>query len=435
MSNEAGLAILAILLAVYGGIGILLGRWSITMPIAFVIIGVLMGPYVLGLLSITPGSEVIKLLTEATLALLLFADASTIDFGRLRHDISLPGRLLGVGLPMTLVVGAFLTFLLFPGQGWGFAMLVAAILMPTDAALGLAIFNNPNVPVRIRRALNVESGLNDGIATPFVTLFIALAVAEEGATPVSGWVMNALVQISLAVLVGIAVGVLGGLFLGYTHQRQWTSGAPLEFAVLGLALGAYLVSISIGGNGFVSAFIGGIAFGAITRSRLVKSAEYTETTGTLLSLLVWMIFGAFFVVPVALAAFDWRVVVYALLSLTIIRMAPVALALSKLRFRRDTTLLMGWFGPRGLASVVFGLMAVSSLLEGGKEASLLASIVTWTILLSVLAHGFSAQPLAAWYARRLKEAPINAPEFVDVPDVHVRSDVLLSTATRPSKSE
>ncbi len=307
--------------------------------------------------------------------------------------------------------------------------------MPTDAALGLPIFNNPNVPVRIRRALNVESGLNDGIATPFVTLFIALAVAEEGATPVSGWAINALVQIGLAVLVGVAVGVVGGLCLRYTHQRQWTSGAPLQFAVLGLALGAYLGSISIGGNGFVAAFIGGIAFGAITRARLAESAEYTETTGTLLSLLVWTIFGAFFVVPVALAAFDWRVVAYALLSLTVIRMAPVALALIRLRFRRDTVLLMGWFGPRGLASVVFGIMAFNSLVEGGKEASLLASIVTWTILLSVLAHGLSAQPLASWYARRLKTAPTDAPEFVDVPEVQVRSDVLLSTAARPSRSQ
>ena len=435
MSNGAGLALLAILLTVYGGMGILLGRWSITMPIVFVIIGVVIGPYGLGLVSITPGSEVIKILTEMTLALLLFADASTIDFGRLRHDISLPGRLLGAGLPMTLVIGAILAFLLFPGAGWGFALLVAAILMPTDAALGLPIFNNINVPVRIRRALNVESGLNDGIATPFVTLFIALAMAEEGASPVSGWAINALVQIGLAALVGVAVGVVGGLFLRYTHQRQWTSGAPLQFAVLGLALGAYLGSISIGGNGFVAAFIGGITFGAITRARLAESAEFTETSGTLLSLLVWTIFGAFFVVPVALAEFDWRVVVYALLSLTLIRMAPVALALSRLRFRRDTILLMGWFGPRGLASVVFGIMAVNSLLEGGKEASLLASIVIWTILLSVLTHGLSAQPLAAWYPRRLRLAPATAPEFMDVPDVHVRSDVLLSTAARPSKNK
>jgi NhaP-type Na+/H+ or K+/H+ antiporter len=291
------------------------------------------------------------------------------------------------------------------------------------------------VPVRIRRALNVESGLNDGIATPFVTLFIALAVAEEGAAPVSGWLMNAIVQIGLAVVVGVVVGVAGGKFLEYAHRRKWTDGAPLQFAVLGLALGAYLGSVSIGGNGFVAAFVGGIAFGAITRARLAESAEYTETTGTLLSVLVWTVFGAIFVVPAALEVFDWHVLAYAVLSLTLIRIVSVSLAVLNLRLRRDTTLLMGWFGPRGLASVVFGLLAVDSLVAALKEAELLASIVTWTILLSVVVHGLSAKPLAAWYARRLKTAPVDAPELVDVPEVHVRSDVLLSAANIATRSK
>jgi len=428
MTIEAGLAVFAILLVVYGGIGILLGRWSITMPIVFVIIGVLIGPYGLGLLPIKPGEETVKSLTEVTLALLLFADASTLDFSRVRHDISMPARLLGAGLPLTIALGGIVAFFLFPGEGWGFALLVAAILAPTDAALGLPIFTNPNVPVRIRRALNIESGLNDGIATPFVTLFVGLAVAEEGATPVSGWWVSTFTQIGLAVIIGVAVGVVGGKFLEFAHQRKWTYGAPLQFSVLALALGSYLGSITIGGNGFVAAFVAGIAFGAVTHARLAESAEYTETTGTFLSLLVWTIFGAIFVVPAALMVFDWHVLAYALLSLTAIRMLPVALAMFKVNLRRDTVLLMGWFGPRGLASVVFGIMAVDSLAAASKESSLLAAVVAWTILLSVLAHGLSAQPLAAWYARRLKTASAEAPELIDVPEFHGRSDVLLSTA-------
>jgi NhaP-type Na+/H+ or K+/H+ antiporter len=163
---------------------------------------------------------------------------------------------------------------------------------------------------------------------------------------------------------------------------------------------------------------------------LAESADYTETTGTLLSLFVWTIFGAAFVVPAALLAFDWHVVGYAVLSLTLIRMMPVAVSLVGLRFRRDTMGLMGWFGPRGLASVIFGLLAFDSLTGAGKEAGLLASVVAWTILLSVLAHGLSAQPLAAWYARRLKGAPADAPELIDVPEIQVRSDVLLSTTRK-----
>ena len=203
-----------------------------------------------------------------TLALLLFADASTLDFGRVRHDARLPVRLLGVGLPLTIILGAVIALVLFPAQGLGFALLVASILAPTDAALGLPIFTNPNVPIRIRRALNIESGLNDGMATPFVTLFIALAVAEESATLGGGWLTGALIQIGLAVVVGVVVGVVGGKHLSRPCANG--RGAPLQFAVLALALGAYLGSFTLGGNGFVAAFVAGNAFGAATRHELAR---------------------------------------------------------------------------------------------------------------------------------------------------------------------
>jgi NhaP-type Na+/H+ or K+/H+ antiporter len=426
MEIAPGLAIFAIVLALYGGAGVLLGRWSITMPMVFVIIGVLLGPYGWNLVPISPRDDLVRTLAELTLALLLFADASTLDFGRLRHDTHLPLRLLGIGLPLTIAAGGVAAFLLFPERGWGFAMLIGSILAPTDAALGLPIFTNRKVPVRVRRALNVESGLNDGIATPFVTLFVALVVAEEHAMPQGGWLVSALSQIILAIAAGVATGVVGGKLLELAHLRRWTNGAPQQFAVLALALTAYFGSIALGGNGFVAAFVAGLAFGAISRNRLAESVAYTETTGTLLSLLVWTAFGAVFVVPAALLAIEWHVIAYAVLSLTLIRGLPTALSLLGLHFRRDTVGLMGWFGPRGLASVIFGLLAFDALTAASKEADLLASVVTWTILLSVLAHGLSAQPLAAWYARRLKGAPAAAPEFMDVPEIQVRRDVLLN---------
>ncbi len=424
MSLDAGLAIFALLLALYGGVGFLLGRWSITMPMVFVAIGVGLGAYGLALVPIAPDTEVVKRLTEATLAILLFADASTLNFYILRHDAGLPARLLGIGLPLTIALGALVAFVLFPSQGWSFALLVAAILAPTDAALGLPIFTNPRVPVRIRRALNVESGLNDGIATPFVTLFLALAVAEEGASQ-RGWLVGAVEELGIAVLVGIVVGFAGGRLLAAAHRRGWTQGAPLQFAVLALAFGAYLGSVALGGNGFVAAFVGGMAFGVGSRGQLAEAAEYSESTGTLLSVLVWSIFGAVFVVPAALRDFDPRAILYALLSLTLIRMLPVFVALIGQSLRIDTRLLMGWFGPRGLASVVFGLLAVDALGEASQETRLLAAVVTWTILLSVIAHGLSAQPLAAWYARRLTAARGDVPELEDVPELRTRKDVLL----------
>ena len=342
MNIEAGLAIFAILLAAYGGIGILLGRWSITMPMVFVIIGVVLGPYGLGLIPIRPGDEAIRTLTELTLAQLLFADASTIDFGRLRHDAHLPSRLLW--LRTTLDDCARCSSwrgCLFPAQGWGVCVLAGGRHSSPPRHSDCQFFTNPNVPVRIRRALNVESGLNDGIATPFVSLFIALAVAEEHSTPQGVWLVSALTQIVLADIVGRLSAWSAANFSNTLIGASGAYGAPLQFAVLALALTAYLGSGALGGNGFVAAFVAGIAFGAITRARLTESAEYTETTGTLLSLFVWTIFGAAFIVPAALSAFDWRAVGYAVLSLTLIRMLPVAVSLVGLRFRRDTVGLMG----------------------------------------------------------------------------------------------
>ncbi|MBL8148023.1 MAG: cation:proton antiporter [Anaerolineae bacterium] len=412
-----GLLILSLVLVLAGVTGVLLGKWSITMPIIFVAAGAILSAT--GVLTFSPNNEAVRTLTEATLVLLLFADASTLNAKKVREDASLPGRLLGIGLPLTIALGALIAWLFFPADGLGFALLIATILAPTDAALGLPIFVNRSVPVRIRRALNVESGLNDGLATPFITLFIALAVSQEAASQ-GGWLLSALLQILLAAGAGIAVGAIGGKLLVWARARDWTEGAPLQFAVLGLAFAAYLGSIAVGGNGFVAAFVGGISFRWASRGKLTEAAEYTETTGTLLSLFVWVIFGAVFVTPFVFQQFDLKIIVYAVLSLTIIRMIPVYLALRGTGLRSDTRLIMGWFGPRGLASVIFSLMAIEALEGAGKETHLLASIAAWTILLSVLAHGLSAKPLAAWFARRLP-AEADIPERKTLSEIHHRA--------------
>ncbi|MFN8378492.1 MAG: cation:proton antiporter [Anaerolineae bacterium] len=413
---EQGLLILSLVLVLAGAIGVLLGKWSITMPIVFVVVGALL--VTTGVVTITARNETVRALTEVTLVMLLFADASTLNARKVSEDATLPGRLLGIGLPLTIALGAVIAWLFFPSEGIGFALLIATILAPTDAALGLPIFVNRSVPVRIRRALNVESGLNDGLATPFITLFIALAVSQESASQ-SSWLLSALLQILLASGAGIAVGLIGGKLLMWAHARDWTDGAPLQFAVLGLAFAAYLGSLAIGGNGFVAAFVAGITFRWATRGKLSEATEYTETTGTLLSLFVWVIFGAVFVVPFVLQNFDVRVVLLAILSLTLIRMLPVFLALSGTGLRVDTRLIMGWFGPRGLASVIFSLMAIEALEGAGKETHLLASIAAWTILLSVLAHGLSAKPLATWFAHRLPDEA-DIPERMTLSEIHHR---------------
>ena len=174
------------------------------------------------------------------------------------------------------IAGALLAYLMFPEVGWAAAALIATILAPTDAALGLAVVTNKAVPVRIRRALNVESGLNDGIATPLVTLFIAIVAAEEDLAD-TAWGLEALKQIGLAIVAAVVVGYLGGKLLAFANERRWTSEVFDQIAILALALLAYQGSVAIGGNGFIAAFAGGILFGAATRQRLAEPVQFAET--------------------------------------------------------------------------------------------------------------------------------------------------------------
>jgi NhaP-type Na+/H+ or K+/H+ antiporter len=422
-----GFAILAILIVVYAALADKLARWSITMPMVFVVIGIALGASGLGLLPISPDAEASKALTEITLALLLFADASTLRLREVSSDAGLPARLLTIGLLLTIVSGAIVARIMLPQEGLAFACLLGAILAPTDAALGLPIFNNPRVPVRIRRALNIESGLNDGIATPFVLLFLAFATAEEAQAGGTQWLTHAVLEIALAILAAIAVGGAGGWLLSRAARRGWTSGVSKQLAILGLALAAYFGSVAIGGNGFIAAFVGGIVFRAMTRGELIEPTEFTETFGSFLSLLIWGMFGAVLVSAVVPGTKDWRPILYAILSLTVIRMVPVAIALLGTGLRRDTVALMGWFGPRGLASVVFTLIALESFREVGRPEETLIAAATWTILLSVLAHGISALPLSAWYARRLEAAKGEVAELADAPELPPRRRFLTGT--------
>jgi NhaP-type Na+/H+ or K+/H+ antiporter len=409
---STGLAIFLALVVIYGALSVWLGRFSVTMPIIFVIVGALLGPR--GLVS----ASAAELLIEMTLALLLFADASTLAFRQVRDDPGPPARLLLIGMPLIVALGGLIAYGLFPGEGLGFALLLAAILAPTDAALGLPIFNNPRVPVRVRRALNVESGLNDGIATPLVALFTAMALAQE-AHQGGGWLLSALSEIGIGVGAGAAAGLLGGWLFAAAVRRGWTAATGEQIGNLALALCAFWAAKALGGNGFVAAFVGGILFGHATRERLHVATEFTETSGTLLSLFVWTAFGANLVPPL-LQTFAPLALLYALLSLTAIRMIPVAVSMVGTRLRGDTALIMGWFGPRGLASVVFTLMAYEAFHEAGQNSDLLTDTAAWTILLSVVLHGISAVPLANWYARRLGTADPAAPELVEVPELGIR---------------
>lgn len=415
----AGLTTLAVVIVIYTLMASKLDRWLITGPMVFVAAGAMLGPGGLDLLPLSLTHEAVLALTELTLGLLLFSGASTVRLRDVGGDVGLPNRLLFIGMPLTIITGTVLAYLILPGAGWAAAALIATILAPTDAALGLAVVTDKAVPVRIRRALNVESGLNDGIATPFVTLFIAVAVAEEGIGD-QRWGLEALKQIGLAIVAAIVVGYLGGKLLAFARGRGWTSGVSEQIGILGLALLAYQGSVAIGGNGFVAAFAGGILFGAATRRRLAERTQFTETLGLSASFAVWSLFGALFVGELLLHEPSVRPIVYAVLSLTVIRMASVAIALTGTRLRPSTLAFMGWFGPRGLASVVFTLLALEDLADGGGR--LLLEAATWTILLSVLLHGLSATPVAARYGAAIAKAG-DVPEKAPSAEPRIRISV------------
>ena len=281
--------------------------------------------------------------TELTLAALLFADATTVPLRSLKGDAGVPGRLLSVGLLLTLVLGAVVAMLVVPGLSWAEAALIAAVLAPTDAALGMAVVTDKAVPVRVRRALNIESGLNDGIATPFVTVFLAVVVGEttnEGGSPV----LDAIGQIAIAIAVAVVVGVVGGRLLVWATQRAWSSHTSRQLFVLALAFVAYVGAVELGGNGFVSAFVAGLVFGAVDEGNRA-AISFTEDVAMFASLMVWVIFGAYFAGPVLAGDFDASAVVYAVLSLTLVRMVPVAVALLGKGFRSADDRIHGLVRP------------------------------------------------------------------------------------------
>jgi NhaP-type Na+/H+ or K+/H+ antiporter len=414
--DPGALAVVAGCFVLWGVVSARLERLNVSAPIAFVTLGLVVAHKPLSLLDAQVHSSTVRGVAEITLALLLFSDASRVNVRALRVDIALPVRLLGIGLPLTIAAGAACAAALFGGIDLWVAALIGAIVAPTDAALGASIMQDTRVPARIRRVLNVESGLNDGIATPFVNLFIAGAVAEEVAH--AQGVGGAAVDLLIGVGVGVIIGLIGAALLRATQQRGWSAPAFRQFAVLGLALIAYAVTIEAGGNGFVGAFVGGLAFGSITPPADAHIVGFTDDAGEMLSLLVWFLFGAAMIVP-AFEYLMWQDVVFAVLALTLVRMTPVAIALAGAGLDRATVAFVGWFGPRGLASVVFALIAFDSL--DPPDGNRVLAAVTATVVLSVIAHGITAAPLAARYGRHAATLHADLPEHADAPALRTRS--------------
>ncbi|QCB51630.1 sodium:proton antiporter [Rhodococcus sp. PAMC28707] len=368
----------------------------ITAPIVFTVGGLALGVTGSDLIELDYAGEAVKLLAELTLGLVLFVDASRIDFAALRHQLALPARLLAFGLPGTIAVGVAAALMIFDFS-LPEAILLAVILAPTDAALGKAVVTLPSLPTVVRQGLNVESGLNDGICVPIFLVVLAIAHTETGTIGGGAAAVLVLEQIGYGVAAGIVAGVVAGTVLVLAGRRNsidpfWVQIVPVAAAAL-----AYTAAVGVGGSGFIAAFVGGLAFGVIRRRAGGDVSYLIEEFGDLSSAVTFIVYGAVLLGP-ALGSLSWAVLGYAVVSLTVVRMLPVAGAMIGLHARAPTVGFVGWFGPRGLATIVFVILIVEEPHELPHESLLLTTAVI-TIGLSVVAHGLTAAPLAGRYSR------------------------------------
>ena len=376
----------------------------LTMPMLFTAFGWLIGRGGVNIVPMEEERAIIQGIAEFTLILVLFSDASRIRLGALRQGAGLPARMLLIGMPLTILFGTLVAHLVSPDQPWALALLVAAILTPTDAALGQAVVSSPAVPLRLRQAVNVESGLNDGLALP-VVMIAALAASGGGAGGAGAEAPGSLLrfaamQITLGPLAGIAIGHLAARMLDVALARKLATEAWQGIYFLATALLCHLGAEAIGGNGFIAAFIGGLTFGNSLRGPRGFSGEFMEGSGQLLTLLTFLIFGAV-LVPEGLAHASLATVGLALAFLSVVRMLPVWLSLAGAGLDAREKLFLGWSGPRGLASILFALLIVEGRAIAGA-GEVLACVVL-TVLISIVLHGATAHPLAASFGRRPRQ--------------------------------
>jgi len=400
------IVVFVVLVFLYSLVSRRLEHTVITAPIVFTSAGIL-------LILAMPSSQVLDVqrasllkLAELGLVMLLFTDATHINLKTLRSREKLPLRLLSIGMLLTILLGAVAAHLIFPQLSIWEAGILAAILAPTDAGLGQVIVRSPRVPLRIRQSLDVEAGLNDGLAVPFFMFFIAVSrIGTDGAGRVLlNYVFE---QLGMGALVGLTVGLIGGLLLATARRKEWMAESAQQFGLVALPVLSVLACEPVGGSMFIAAYIAGLAVQAGFRDASTHSLEFTEGWGQLFDYFVFFLFGLF--VAIAFRQFSFVHMLYAILSLTVVRMVPVAIALIGTRLNPASILFMGWFGPRGLASIVLGLVYLEEEAHlPGEETIKLAVMVT--VMLSIFIHGFSAFPGIDLYARKVAKLDASAPE-------------------------
>jgi sodium/hydrogen antiporter len=389
------------------------GGTSVTAPMLFVLIGVLLGPEALDGVDVSSTGEPVRTLAEATLAIVLFSDAARIKLSALRREYAIPLRLLGIGLPLTIAFGALLADGLFGEFTLTEALVVAVVLAPTDAALGQAVVTEERLPSRIRQGLNVESGLNDGICVPLLFIVLASAAVESNVASGHHAVTIIAEEIGYGIVGGVTAGLLASAVIAVAGRRGLIAGPWLQVIPVAAAALAYSLAAALGGSGFIAAFLAGGIFGGLVSRESEKAGRLSDEIGDILDGVTFVVFGAVLLGP-TLTDMTWSVAAYAVLSLTLVRMLPVAVAMVRSKARPPTVAFLGWFGPRGLASIVFAVIVVQESQLPNTNTILLVTYAA--VGLSVFAHGLTAAPLADHYVRWYRAHPPDAlPRMESVP--------------------
>jgi NhaP-type Na+/H+ or K+/H+ antiporter len=399
----SGITEISIVLIAFAAVSRRVRGTAITAAILFTGVGFVLGSEVLD--TIGSGLVVgdIRLLAELTLALVLFSDASGLDTRKLSHEAGFPARLLGVGLPLTIVFGSGFALWLFPELLFFEAIVLAVLLAPTDAALGQTVVSDQRLPSRVRQGLNVESGLNDGVCVPLLFAAVAFAELEEAPTFEGEIIIDLIKEVGIALGVGVAVAMAVGFVVTTSKRSGWLEDAWAQVVPMAAAAMAYTATAELGGSGFIAAFVAGLIYGRrVGPATAHSTTRLMEEVGGVLSAVTFFVFGAI-VIGFGVPDLDLTTIVYAVLSLTAVRMVPVALSLIGSGATFPTMAFTGWFGPRGLATIVFMLTIIEESNLPGTDR--IVQVATITVLFSVVAHGASAPWLTDRYVRWFSKQP------------------------------
>jgi sodium/hydrogen antiporter len=353
-----------------------------------------MGLAAADVVSVDAGDRAIIDLIELALILTLFSDGLFVERELLRVHWGPVTRAIVIAMPITLLLLGLAAGAIFPTLSWAEAFLLAAVLTPTDPVVTSTVVTAQRVPAIVRHTLNLESGLNDGLALPFVLFFLILAQPGGDAGNEAAKLLG---EAAFGAFVGVALGVLGGRL----HHHLPGGGITARYEgiyAIGFGLAAFGVADVTFGNGLIAAFVAGITMGVVEHQIPDAFVEFAENVSAIFQVVTFFVFGAL-IVATGYHGDIWRLVVFILVALLIARPAAILLAFLNSRLPRPQKLFIAWFGPKGVASMLFALFVLKSQVP---DSGPIFDIAAVTILCSIVAHGLTDTVGASWIERRMQ---------------------------------